>query len=220
MADGCLEVFRRALLGRGFFAHVAPLRSRPGMASVIWESLVIMRRCSREEFANNRSAPYLFIYIDIIQFVCLFVCSFAIRAKTIAQNATKLSGIIKLGSVSVLHGLKLPVLQFLKRYPPISGFLFAAGGHFINYRSIDFRLSDGLIRCRSTIDFKLGRRYSSYLPLLPADIRQNWLGPTRCCATRHSRSPPKAGALLVYIDFCHFANGGAHVVPYKALNPL
>ena len=64
MADGRLEVFRRALLGRGFSAHVAPLRSRPGVASVIWETLVSMRRYSREEFANNRSA-HSFIYIDI-----------------------------------------------------------------------------------------------------------------------------------------------------------
>ena len=62
MADGRLEVFRRVLLDRGFFAHVAPLRSRPGVASVIWESLVSMRRCSREEFANNRSAQLL-LYI-------------------------------------------------------------------------------------------------------------------------------------------------------------
>ena len=114
---------------------------------------------------------------------------------TTAQNATKLSGIIKWGSANVLHRLKSPVLQFLKKYPTISGFSF--DGHFINYCSLDFWLSDGLIRCRSTIDLKLGRRYSSYLPLLPAHIRQNWLGPTRCCATRHSRSPPKAGALLV-----------------------
>ena len=141
--------------------------------------------------------------IYIIQFiclvVCLFVCLFAIRAKTTAQNATKLSGIIKWGSVSVLHWLKSAVLQFLKRYPSISRFSFAADGHFINYCSLDFWLLDGLIRCRSAMDFKLGRRYSSYLPLLPAHIRQNWLGPTRCCATRHSRSPPKAGALLVFV---------------------
>ena len=39
--------FRRALLGRGVFAHVNPFRSRPGVTSVIWESLVSMRRCSR-----------------------------------------------------------------------------------------------------------------------------------------------------------------------------
>ena len=64
MADVRLEVFRRALLGRGFFAHVAPLRSRPDVAYVMWESLVSMRRCSREEFANNRSAQSFFIYID------------------------------------------------------------------------------------------------------------------------------------------------------------
>ena len=64
MADGRLEVFRRALLGRDFFAHVAPLRSRPGVASIIWESLVSIGGRSREHFADNRSAHYLFIYID------------------------------------------------------------------------------------------------------------------------------------------------------------
>ena len=62
MADGRFEDFRRALLGRGLFAHVAPLRLRPGVASIIWESLVSMRRCSREEFANNGSAQLL-LYI-------------------------------------------------------------------------------------------------------------------------------------------------------------
>ena len=61
MADGQFEVFRRALLGRSFFAHVAPLRSRPGMASIIWESLVSIGGCSRENFADNRFA-LLFIY--------------------------------------------------------------------------------------------------------------------------------------------------------------
>ena len=64
MADGRLEVFRRALIGRDFFAHVAPLRSRPGVASIIWESLVLIGGRSREHFADNLSAHYLFIYID------------------------------------------------------------------------------------------------------------------------------------------------------------
>ena len=73
--------------------------------------------------------------IYIIQFVYLFVCLFAFGAKTTEQNATKLSGIIKRGSRSVLHGLKLPVLQFLKRYPSISHF-FAADSHFLNYCSL------------------------------------------------------------------------------------
>ena len=50
-----------------------------------------------------------------------------------------------------------------------------------------------------TIDSKLGRRYSSFLLLLPAHMHQKWLGPTRCCATHYSRSPPLAGALLAYI---------------------
>ena len=66
MADGCFEFFRCVLLGRGLFAHVVPLRSRPGMASVIWESLVSLHRCSREDFADNRSAQSLLIYIDVV----------------------------------------------------------------------------------------------------------------------------------------------------------
>ena len=44
--------------------HVAPLRLRLGMVSVIWESLVSLRHCSREDFADNHSAQFLFIYID------------------------------------------------------------------------------------------------------------------------------------------------------------
>ena len=65
------------------------------------------------------------------------------------------------------------------------------------FRSIDFWLTGGLIYCRPTMEFKLGRRYSSYPPLLTAQILRNSLGPTRCRATRRSRSPPKACALLV-----------------------
>ena len=102
-----------------------------------------------------------------------------IRAKTTGQNATKLSGIIKWGYRSVLYGLKLP--------------------HFINYRSLDFRLSYGLLRCHPTIKFKLGRHYSSYPPLLTAQFLRISLGPTHCCATRLGRSPPKAGAMLVLV---------------------
>ena len=48
---------------QGLLRARRPLRSRPGVASVIWESLVSMRRCSREHFADNRSARS-FIYID------------------------------------------------------------------------------------------------------------------------------------------------------------
>ena len=51
-----------------------------------------------------------------------------------------------------------------------------ADGQLINYSSLDFGLLDGLIHCRSTINFKLGRRYSSYLPLLPAHIRKKLAG--------------------------------------------
>ena len=138
------------------------------------------------------------IYIYIIQFVCLFVCLFVRnssksysteRHQTLRDNKVRLR--------ECLTWVKVNRISVLEEISSILGFSFAADGHFINYRSLDFRLSEGLIRCRSTIDFKLGRRYSSYLPLLPAHIRQNCLWPTRCCATRHSRSPPKADALLV-----------------------
>ena len=46
--------------------------------------------------------------------------------------------------LSTLSLNEIPVLQFLKRYLSI---LLAADGHFINYRSLVFRLSDSLIRC-------------------------------------------------------------------------
>ena len=127
--------------------------------------------------------------IIICNSVRLFVCLFAFGAKSMEQNVTKLSGIIKWGSRSVLHGLKSPVLQFLKRYPSISGFSFAADGHFLNYHSLTFGIGrfDSLL-----IKFKLGRRYSSYPPRLTVQILRISLGPTR-----RSRSPLKAGALLV-----------------------
>ena len=45
---------RHASLGSSLFAHADPLRSRCGTAFDGWESLVGIRRRSREEFANNR----------------------------------------------------------------------------------------------------------------------------------------------------------------------
>ena len=44
------------LLGGSLFAHADPLRSRSDTASEGWESLVSIRRRSREQFANNRFA--------------------------------------------------------------------------------------------------------------------------------------------------------------------
>ena len=52
MADG--RFLRRALLGSNLFAHAYPLRSRCGTVFDGLESLVAIRRRSREEFANNR----------------------------------------------------------------------------------------------------------------------------------------------------------------------
>ena len=55
---------------------------------------------------SNKLGTYMHIYI--YNSVRLFVL-FAIRVKTTAQGATKLSGIMKYGSGSVLHELKSTV---------------------------------------------------------------------------------------------------------------
>ena len=73
MANNWFKVFHRALLGDSLFVHTNPLRSRSGMASEGWESLVSIRRRSQEEFANNRFA-LLFIDIDNIMEV-VWVCT-------------------------------------------------------------------------------------------------------------------------------------------------
>ena len=64
-------------------------------------------------------------------FVCLFVCLFAVNAKTTARIDAKRSGITKNYTESVLCVLKSPVLVFLGRYRDISGFSFAADRHFL-----------------------------------------------------------------------------------------
>ena len=64
-------------------------------------------------------------------FVCLFVCLFAVNAKTTARIDAKRSGITKNDPESVLCCLKSPVLLFLGRYRDISGFSFAADRHFL-----------------------------------------------------------------------------------------
>ena len=68
--------------------------------------------------------------IYIIESVPLFVCLFAVNAKTTARIHTKRSGITKNDPESVLCVLKSPVLVFLGRYRDISGFSFAADRHF------------------------------------------------------------------------------------------
>ena len=61
----------------------------------------------------------------------MFVCLFAVNAKTTEWIAAKRSGITKNDPESVLCGLKSPVLVFLERYHDIFGFFFAADRHFI-----------------------------------------------------------------------------------------
>ena len=60
----------------------------------------------------------------------MFVCLFAVNAKTTARIDAKCSGITKNDPESVLCVLKSPVLVFLGRYRDISGFSFAVDRHF------------------------------------------------------------------------------------------
>ena len=61
---------------------------------------------------------------------CLFVCLFAVNAKTTERIDAKRSGITKNDPESVLRGLKSLVFVFSGRYCDISGFSFAADCHF------------------------------------------------------------------------------------------
>ena len=61
---------------------------------------------------------------------CLFVCLFAVNAKTTERIDVKRSGITKNDPESVLCGLKSPVLVLSGRYSDISGFSLAADRHF------------------------------------------------------------------------------------------
>ena len=72
----------------------------------------------------------LSLLVYIIESVCLFVCLFAVNAKTTARIDAKRSGITKNDLESVLCVLKSPVLVFLGRYRDISVFSFAANRHF------------------------------------------------------------------------------------------
>ena len=60
----------------------------------------------------------------------MFVCLFAVNAKTTARIDPKCSGITKNNPESVLCCLKSTVLVFSERYRTIFGFSFAADRHF------------------------------------------------------------------------------------------
>ena len=145
------------------------------------------------QHTNNHHHSYIQSDNSVRLFVCLFVCD---SGKNYCTERHQTLMDYKAGLCECPPQVEIARLAVLEEISFYFRFLFAADSHFINYCSLDFWLSNGLICCRSTIDLKLGRRYSSYLPLLPAHIRQNWLGLTRCCATRHSRS-----ALLVDYNY-------------------
>ena len=89
---------------------------------------VCMHMCMQSQTPFSH-ITHLSIYI--IESVCLFVCLFAVNAKTTARIDAKRSGITKNDPESVLCCLKSPVLVFLGRYRTISGFSFAADRHFL-----------------------------------------------------------------------------------------
>ena len=69
----------------------------------------------------------------------MFVCLFAVNAKTTERIDAKCSGITKNLPKSVLCDFKSPVLVFSGRYGYISGFSFAVDRHFY-LSSFHFRL--------------------------------------------------------------------------------
>ena len=71
----------------------------------------------------------------------MFVCLFAVNAKTTERIDAKRSGITKNDPESVLYGLKSPALVLLGRYD-ISGFPFVADRHFyFHFRLLRRRLA-------------------------------------------------------------------------------
>ena len=68
--------------------------------------------------------PNVSIYLRV------FVCLFAVNAKTTEQIDAKRSGITKNNPESVLRGLKSPISVLSGRYRDISGFSLAANHHF------------------------------------------------------------------------------------------
>ena len=94
----------------------------------------------------------LSLLVYIIESVRLFVCLFAVNAKTTARIDAKRSRITKDDPESVLCVLKSPVLVFLGRYRDISGFLFAADRHFylshFHFRLLRRRLTRAFVKRR------------------------------------------------------------------------
>ena len=84
---------------------------------------------------NLYAKVYLFHTYKIVlykykYYIWVFVCLFAVNAKTTARIDAKCSGITKNDLESVLCGLKSPVFVFSWRYCDVSGFSFTADRHF------------------------------------------------------------------------------------------
>ena len=74
------------------------------------------------------------LLVYIIESVRLFVCLFAVNAKTTARIDAKRSVITKNDPESVLCMLKSPVLVFLGKYRDISGFSFRSMSALVKRR--------------------------------------------------------------------------------------
>ena len=94
----------------------------------------------RWKLAEGGLSLLVYIIESVRLFLCLFVCLFAVNAKTTAWIDAKRSGITKNDPESVLCCLKSPVLVFLGRYRDISGFSFAADRHFFYLSPFHFWL--------------------------------------------------------------------------------
>ena len=76
---------------------------------------------------------------------------------------------------------------------------FKLGLHFLSHGLPVLKRMDHLICCLPINELKFTWHHSSYPPLLPAQIFQNWLSPTSWHVNCHNRTPAKGGCTLSVI---------------------
>ena len=103
-------------------------------------SNTVIHHCAHTYYIHIHYCGNFTESIYIIQSVCLFVCLFAVNAKTTARIDANHLGITKNDLESVLRELKSPVLVLLGRHCEISGFSFTADCHFYLLSPFHFRL--------------------------------------------------------------------------------
>ena len=139
----------------------------------------------KHQQSNRECEAHQWISIYIIQFVCLFVCD---SGKSYCTGRHQTLRDYKVGLQKCPPQVEIARLAVLEELSFHFQFSFAADGQFINYHSLTsgYWAVRSLIRCHPTIEFKLGCCYSSYPPLLTAQILQISLGPTWCRTNRRS----------------------------------